>query len=156
MNQHPQVEVAPATEAQLPQLIVLAAAAGSAAHWSAQQWLDIFHTENPRRLAWVAWLAGERSTAAGFLVAQCGGPEWELENVAVAAGCRRRRVGSALVSMLFDAARNAGAERIVLEVRASNVGAIALYQRAGFEQLGRRPGYYRNPSEDALILARRL
>jgi len=152
MNSPAQVRIVPATAADVPELIALSEAAGEAAHWSAQHWDDIFDPEVPRRLCWIA--RAERDTPAGFVVAQCGVTEWELENIAVASGFRRRRIASALLTALVVAARAAGAERILLEVRASNSAAITLYQQAGFELLGRRPGYYRNPSEDALILAR--
>ena len=49
-----------------------------------------------------------------------------------------------------------GSRCLTLEVRASNVPAIALYEKLGFSQAGRRPNYYRNPREDALILRKTL
>ena len=45
-----------------------------------------------------------------------------------------------------------GVSSLTLEVRASNYPAISLYEKLGFIQVGRRPGYYRSPREDALIL----
>ena len=89
--------------------------------------------------------------ACGFLVAQCGGPEWELENLAVLPVSRRRGVGAALLATLLEEARARHAERILLEVRASNQSAIRLYAQAGFQLLARRRGYYQNPTEDALL-----
>ncbi len=62
--------------------------------------------------------------------------------------------------MLVHAALNWGrdlrADEIRLEVRESNVGAVQLYERCGFVIAGRRPGYYTNPPEDALLMHRRL
>ncbi len=92
--------------------------------------------------------------AVGFLVAQCGGPEWELENIAVLPGFRRRGAGAALLSALLEEAGARHAERILLEVRASNQSAIRLYGQAGFQLLARRRGYYQNPTEDSLLFGR--
>ena len=88
----------------------------------------------------------------GFLVAQCGGAEWELENMAVLPAFRRLGAGSALLAVLLAEAAARKAERILLEVRPSNEAAIRLYRQGGFELLARRPGYYRDPAEDALIM----
>jgi ribosomal-protein-alanine N-acetyltransferase len=49
-------------------------------------------------------------------------------------------------------AQRQGARRMELEVRISNRAAIALYERAGFVQDGRRRGYYRDPEEDAVLM----
>jgi ribosomal-protein-alanine acetyltransferase len=180
------INIRPATPADLPQLEAIAAAADSAAHWTRRQWQDIFHTQIPARLAWIACSTtaaetgdvgaadgcsafaaspaakvGERDAPAperlspqaiGFLVAQCGTPEWELENMAVLPAFRRQGVGAALLSTLLEEARARRAERILLEVRVSNCSAIRLYGQGGFQPLARRPGYYQNPAEDALIL----
>src|SRR6266540_2130790 len=73
--------------------------------------------------------------AVGFLVAQCGGAEWELENMAVLPAFRRRGAGLALLVALLAEARTRGAERILLEVRPSNQAAICLYGQGGFELL---------------------
>ena len=159
-----------ATPADLPQLMAISEAPDSAAHWTRQQWLNIFDSQIPARLAWIAWSASddanEDSTGdavthdpahgIGFLVAQCGSPEWELENMAVLPAFRRRGVGAALLSALLGQARARHAERILLEVRVSNRSAIRLYEQGGFRRLARRPGYYRNPAEDALILVHSL
>jgi ribosomal-protein-alanine N-acetyltransferase len=152
------MEIRLATEADLSQLAVISEAAGSAAHWTSQQWQDIFHTKIPARLAWIAEDRSEGNPrSCGFLVAQIGfaqngGPEWELENIAVLPEFRRRGLGRELLSALLKHARLQGAERILLEVRESNLAAIRLYQAAGFQQRGRRREYYLNPAEDALIL----
>jgi len=169
-----------ATPADLPQLVAISNSAGSAAHWSPQQWLDIFHSQIPARLAWIAEQTERRRLprtrlqsslaaegvgpealapgvfAIGFLVAQCGNPEWELENIAVLPDFRQRGVGVALLSALLEEARIRHAERILLEVRASNQSAIRLYTLAGFQLIARRRDYYRNPVDDALLFGRPL
>jgi len=144
-----------AVESDLGQLMAIGEAAGPATYWSPQQWMDIFGTESPARLAWIAEekSAENEARGIGFLVAQSS-PEWELENIAVLHEFRHRGVGCALLSTLLEEARARQAERILLEVRVSNHAAIRLYGRSGFELLTRRSDYYRSPTEDALILMR--
>jgi ribosomal-protein-alanine N-acetyltransferase len=149
--------IRPATEADLAQLAAIGESADFSAHWTTQQWLDIFHTEIPARLAWVAEDVREgENHACGFLVAQSNGPEWELENIAVLPQFRSRGLGRELLNDLLAAARQQGAERIFLEVRESNDAAIRLYQATGFQLLSRRHAYYLNPPEDALIMVHTL
>jgi ribosomal-protein-alanine N-acetyltransferase len=76
----------------------------------------------------------------------------ELESVVVAGSARRRGIGRALCSAVFDWCRSQGATEVGLEVRASSAPAVALYQQFGFEQVGRRPHYYRDPEDDALLM----
>jgi ribosomal-protein-alanine N-acetyltransferase len=162
-----------AQASDVPQLMAMSEADAGAAHWSQQQWLDIFkaeiekaeiekaeigHGENAARMAWVAeaGIAEAEAGGIGFLVAQNCGPEWELENIAVLPDCRRRGVGLGLMAALLAQARGLRAERILLEVRESNEAAIRLYEVSGFEMLARRRDYYRNPPEDALIMVQSL
>lgn len=155
------IQIRLARESDLPQLAALSQAAGEAAHWTRQQWRDIFHSQTPARLAWIAEAgtpeaedAEDELHAVGFLVVQNGAPDWELENIAVLPEFRRRGVARSLLSALLAQARALRAERILLEVRASNQAAICLYQANGFQPLARRQAYYGNPTEDAMILAR--
>lgn len=80
--------------------------------------------------------------------------ELHINNLAVLPAWRRRGVASRLVEYVLRAGAAAGAVRATLEVRASNHPAIALYERFGFREHGRRARYYTNPVEDALILWR--
>jgi ribosomal-protein-alanine N-acetyltransferase len=142
-----------ANESDLPQLIAISEAAGSSAHWTRQQWMDIFRTNVPARVAWIAEdiVQGELR-GIGFLVAQNGVVEWELENIAVLPAHLRQGIGRGLLSTFLAHSRSMGAERVLLEVRVSNVSAIALYRQCGFELVGQRRDYYGHPTEDALIL----
>lgn len=79
----------------------------------------------------------------------------EITNVAVDESCRRRGIGRMLVSTVMQKCDELGINDVTLEVRVSNLGAIALYKEFGFESEGIRPGFYDNPNEDALILWRR-
>jgi [ribosomal protein S18]-alanine N-acetyltransferase len=92
----------------------------------------------------------------GFTVAWHVMDEGELANLAVAPQCRRRGIGRALLEAVTIDALGRGTSRLYLEVRESNLAARQLYADAGFEEVGRRKQYYRQPVEDALILRRTL
>lgn len=89
---------------------------------------------------------------AGFVIGRPVADEFEILNLAVAKAFRRRGIATQLVSATLNEAAVAHARQVFLEVRASNQGAIALYMRLGFRVCGRRPNYYRDPLEDALLL----
>lgn len=82
--------------------------------------------------------------------------EIHVNNFAVHPAARRRGVGRALLGHVLAEAAALGAPHATLEVRASNVAAIALYESAGFVRAGLRRGYYTHPVEDALVLWRRM
>lgn len=65
---------------------------------------------------------------------------------------RRRGVARQLMLGLSELAMSSRARRMTLEVRAGNAGAHALYREFGFEVVGRRPGYYSDNGEDALVM----
>ena len=75
-----------------------------------------------------------------------------MMNVAVSPAYRRRGIARELIQALLRELARQGSHRLTLEVRASNAPARALYESLSFAQVGRRPNYYRNPKEDALIL----
>lgn len=99
------------------------------------------------------WLvAVDNDRVAGYVGSQSVMGEADMMNLAVDPEYRRMGVGNRLVEMLIDALSEEAVHSLTLEVRASNIGAISLYEKMGFQQVGRRPGYYSNPKEDALIL----
>src|SRR5512135_661165 len=100
----------------------------------------------------IAWAAELNGRVAGILVGRVAADEFEILNLAVGKGCRRRGVASQLVNAALEGSRAAGARQAYLEVRASNEGGIAFYSRMGFRVCARRPNYYRNPVEDAVLL----
>ena len=99
---------------------------------------------------WVVALDGD--TVAGYIGSQSVLGESDMMNVAVAPEYRRRGIAQALILELIRRLSQQGNRSLMLEVRASNTPAITLYHKLGFTQVGRRPNYYRNPKEDALIL----
>jgi ribosomal-protein-alanine acetyltransferase len=100
-----------------------------------------------------------RIVAYGVLL--LGPGEAQILNISVVPDARRCGLGRALVAQFIDDARRMGAEQCFLEVRASNVAAIALYESAGFAPIARRNHYYppaalELPREDALVMRRAL
>lgn len=93
---------------------------------------------------------------AGFLVGRVVSDEFEILNMAVHPDARRQGAASLLLANALDFGSASGATQAFLEVRESNRGAIAFYERHGFTLRGRRPHYYAGPVEDALVLARHL
>ena len=84
------------------------------------------------------------------------GGELEVLNLAVRPEHRRHGLARRLLSIMLQAATKMGIVRAVLEVRISNVPAIALYSSLSFSEVGRRPKYYQDTNEDAIIMARDL
>ena len=76
----------------------------------------------------------------------------ELESVVVAANARRAGIGRALCRAVLAWSRSQGATELVLEVRAASSAAVALYAGLGFTLTARRPRYYRDPDDDALLM----
>ncbi len=140
-----------------------------APHWSRAEYLGCLgESDNPalHRYGLVAELPGN---VAGFAVLRVldavrgvllkdrrmipdAGAEAELESIVVAGGWRRRGIGEALLAEIEGLAKRCGAGWLELEVRASNAAAVRLYERSGLVEIGRRPGYYRHPEEEAVLM----
>ena len=131
-----------------------------AAHWSREQHEGLFVTADRQpqseRFALVVEDEGESPEVLAFLVAHRIDAEWELENIVVAAGVRRRGVGTGLLGEFVAHARGEQGSGIFLEVRESNHSARALYRKVGFQEMGLRESYYSNPLEDAMLCRLRL
>lgn len=101
-------------------------------------------------------VAEDEDGVAGYSVLWMAGEECELANLAVAPSRRGRGIGALLLDAILQEAQAEGAMVMFLEVRDSNASARRLYASRGFHEVGRRPGYYKNPVEDALVLRRDL
>jgi ribosomal-protein-alanine N-acetyltransferase len=82
--------------------------------------------------------------------------ELKINNIAVLPGERRKGYGEAMLRHVLDYGRSSACTEATLEVRPSNRAARALYETHGFEQVGRRKGYYRDTHEDAILMAAEL
>ena len=92
------------------------------------------------------------SPIAGYMGLYLSFEEASVTNVAVSSVFRKKGCGKALVEKAKEIAKEAGAECIFLEVRKSNLPALALYKKLGFEELGVRKKFYEHPIEDAIIM----
>ena len=99
------------------------------------------------------WLvAVEDGAVVGYVGSQTVIDTTDMMNIAVHPDFRRRGIAQMLVEQLVAKLKARQSLRLMLEVRSSNMGAQALYEKMGFTQVGLRKNYYRNPKEDALIL----
>jgi ribosomal-protein-alanine N-acetyltransferase len=110
----------------------------------------VLEMSKPTGMCLAATLGGR---LAGYTVCSRYDSVWHVMNVAVDPQLRRRGIASALLAELYLRAGDSGAQ-FTLEVRRSNDGAIALYERDGFRIAGLRRRYYQDNGEDALIMWR--
>ncbi len=96
---------------------------------------------------------GSEKLVTGFIVARLIVDELHINNIAVRPDWRRIGIGAGLLESALAWGREKESKLALLEVRAGNNSAQALYRRCGFELTGRRRGYYRAPLEDALIMS---
>jgi len=99
------------------------------------------------RVPTVQYLVAETARAVGvegYAAVSVAGDIAELQRIAVDPQCRRAGIGRTLLTAAIEKARTGGAERFLLEVRADNAGAIALYSAVGLTEIDRRPRYYRD------------
>jgi ribosomal-protein-alanine acetyltransferase len=143
------VKIRTATPDDIPFLLQLEHESTTAAHWTLQQYTDLFRAPaGARRLV---LLVERDDLVIGFLVAQHIASEWELENIVVSSTERRKGIGGRLLRALLDTARKSASESVFLEVRESNLPARRFYEKTGFQQAGVRKGYYRDPPENAIL-----
>jgi ribosomal-protein-alanine N-acetyltransferase len=107
----------------------------------------------PRR----SYVIGEQSgTVVGYAGVDCGGEVADVMTIAVAPAAQGQGLGTVLLHWLIAEARRAGAEHLMLEVRADNLVAQRLYSAAGFSRLSVRRKYYQPGDVDALIMRMHL
>jgi ribosomal-protein-alanine N-acetyltransferase len=153
--------IRPAEQTDLPEIVRIERAS-FADPWSIESFLTSLELERMRFLVAEDRRDGDGdgevgdSILLGYVIALVLTDEAEVADLAVATGFRRRGIGGLLLDRVADELPQRGVRSLYLEVRESNVAARALYASRSFVQVGRRKGYYRNPSEDALLLMRDL
>lgn len=120
------------------------------APWKREHFIQEIHSH--LSLPCVVLLDG---TVAGYVCLMSLFEEAQILNIAIAPAYRGQGLARLLMDHAIAAARKRGAELLTLEVRESNVGAIALYESYGFERYFVRRGYYEG-KEDALLMEKRL
>jgi ribosomal-protein-alanine N-acetyltransferase len=121
--------------------------------WSvATFWSELAHVPETRH-----YLVAEQGGAVvGYAGLAVTGHQADVQTVAVAHERQGEGLGGVLLEALLDEARRRGAGEVLLEVRAENTAAQALYARFGFERIGVRRRYYQPGGTDALVLRLRL
>ena len=98
--------------------------------------------------------AFEGDQLVGYIINSRYVDAWHVMNVAVDPEHRRRGIATRMLEALFEMTEHDGRRGYTLEVRVSNLGAVELYERLGFERRGVRRGYYTDNREDALVMWR--
>ncbi len=97
----------------------------------------------------------ENGRILGYVGLQTVLDEGYITNIAVTKSARGRGIGKMLLTHLDKVAEDSVLSFISLEVRESNTPAIGLYEKSGYENMGKRPAFYENPREDAIIMTKR-
>ena len=114
--------------------------------WSVEGLKEMFHTEG-----YCSFLAKEEEVI-GYVGMKMVLDEADITNVAVLPSHRKKGIARKLLKQLLEEAKKQNLHRIYLEVRASNIAAVTLYEHAGFKEVGQRKNYYDNPREDAILM----
>ncbi len=141
------LEIRRLTYADLPQIIAIERRAFPTP-WSLAMF--VLELSKPAGVCLAALRGGEM---VGYLICSRYDSVWHIMNVAVDPAQRRRGIATAMLADLLRRIDGHGA-RFTLEVRASNAGAIELYERFGFRAAGRRRRYYQDNGEDAVVMWR--
>jgi ribosomal-protein-alanine acetyltransferase len=104
----------------------------------------------------LALVSEHESRVSGFIIGRQVAEEAEILNLAVVLSKRRKGEGVALLKAAMDEFHSRHVSRVFLEVRESNEGGIAFYERHGFLKTGRRASYYRSPDEAAVVMEKKL
>lgn len=120
--------------------------------WTRGIFRDCLHAGYPM------WLQERQGAIVGYGVLSIAADEAHVLNLCTAPGHEGQGLGQRMLQTLLKIARGHGAQRVFLEVRPSNPRAIALYERSGFNEIGRRPRYYPAHAgrEDAIVMAMEL
>jgi [ribosomal protein S18]-alanine N-acetyltransferase len=104
----------------------------------------------------LGWVIEDKKSVAGFLVVRAVVAEAEILNLCIAPEKRRSGLAESLLDVAVAELRRTRVDRLFLEVRESNTPAISFYEKHKFRETGRRPGYYRNPDEAAVLMMKEL
>ncbi len=146
----PSWSIEPLTVADLDEVLVIEGASFPTP-WSRGAFLYELE-QNPLARCWVARGGGGDPRVLGYLCLWEIPPEIHITNIAVYPAWRRRGVGRSLLEAILSDARRRRLSLAFLEVRPTNTEARTLYERLGFEVVGRRKGYYFDTGEDALLM----
>lgn len=140
------MNILPMTEQTIPQVADLEHRSFSTP-WSEKSIREELQNE------WALWyVALEGDRFLGYIGIQYGLDGGDIMTIATEPEYRGNGIGKALILHVLEILKEKHLQYLTLEVRPSNAPALALYQRLGFQPVGRRKNYYKNPTEDALLL----
>lgn len=114
--------------------------------------LNAFLEEIDRPVSHLWALRVDKAVLSAYICFWLVSGEAQLMNIAVRPGLRRQGLGRMLLGRMIAFAKSERVCAVWLEVRPSNVIARKLYEKMGFTEAGRRPKYYRDTQEDAIIM----
>jgi [ribosomal protein S18]-alanine N-acetyltransferase len=135
----------------IPELVSITEGSIQAASWSKESYEKLCKLEG-----FLAFVNETAECITGFVVGRQVADEGEILNLVVRRENRRRGEGHALLSAVLEQLHRRGVNKLFLEVRESNEAGIAFYEKMGFAKTGRRPGYYREPEEAAVLMEKKL
>ena len=115
--------------------------------WDYRSVMDLITAEGS-----MCFTAREGGRVVAYVIGRLIAPEGEIYRVAVDEKYRRRGIAYRLLDYAVKTSRGKGLESLFLEVRSQNAAAISLYRAYGFTEIGRRRGYYRDPTDDAIVM----
>ena len=145
-----EIKLLPMTEAYAPGAARLDQITFPGEAWSEEAFLREARTPSS---FYVVAVRGDE--VVGFAGLQQVLDEAYITNIAVAESCRRQGLARAMLGALIGHCRESAAAFLTLEVRQSNLPAISLYESMGFLPEGRRKNFYRQPTEDAILMTKR-
>lgn len=141
-------QIIPMTAAHLDAVAALEKICFPEDPWSRRLFEEALKNENTSSLLALA----EDGSVLGYLLFTAVLDEGGVDNIAVAPAARRQGIASALLEAFHRYGREHGLASLFLEVRPSNTGAAALYEKLGYREVGRRKNYYLSPKEDAIMM----
>lgn len=142
--------IRPARAADLDTMATIARRCFGPSAWRRHQF-DVDDPETGQRWSLVA-TPGDEAPCRGYLVMALAVDEVELQALAVDPDWQNQGIGAALLTAGLATAVQRGAERVFLEVRGGNLGALRFYRRFQFQEFARRPHYYHQPDETAVLM----
>ena len=142
------IYIKPLIKDDIDEVDIIAQKAYGTHHWSK----DSFYSELQNNLAQYYVSKTEDGVLTGFAGYWCIINEAHITTIAVAPEYTRRHIGESLLKAILDDCYEKKVKYLTLEVRESNIPAISMYEKYGFQAFGVRKGYYQDNNESALIM----
>ena len=148
-----EIAILPMTEHDLLEVVEIEEQSGlSRWGWAAYYAELQGHNRSLMLIARAKGREAENRQVVGYIAARAAAGELHINNVAVRESFRRNGIGGLLLSRAVEEGKRLGASSAFLEVRSGNLAAQSLYQKCGFLPIARRPRYYSEPLEDAVVM----